>query len=160
MGRSSFTRWATAQQPDPVFKLLEHEPATGSKFRRDAVTSGVPINLRYDQLSDEQKKYLKSQYEAMGDNDEPPYPENGLTRIMRELHAAQKILLVDGDLRLHINVDAQGKATSAVVVKSVDPSMDNYAAGVFLRAKYKPAMCKGVPCPQQYPFAMRFETEY
>ncbi len=141
--------------------LKEGEARTGSKFRDTAVRSGgVPFNLTYDKLTEEQKNILKAQYESMGQNDEPPFPESGLAGLMKEVHQAQKILLVRGKLRLHASVNAAGKATSVAVIDSVDSRMDTYVAGVLMRTKFKPAVCNGVPCAQEYLFAMTFDIKY
>ena len=152
---------ASAQERNEQYTLKEHEAKTGSKFRSTAVRSeNIPINLPYDELTEKQKKILKAPYESMGENDEPPFPERGLASIFKEVHDAQKILFVRGNLRLHASINAEGKATSVSVIESVDSRMDVYVAGILMRAKFKPARCNGVPCAQAYLFAMAFSWEY
>ena len=152
---------ASADDVKPQYSLKDHEARTGSKFRRNVVQGEtIPFNLPYEKLTEEQKAILKARYEAMGPNDEPPFPEHGLMDIMKELHEAEKILRVRGHMRLHANINAEGKATSVSVITSVDPRMDMYIAGVLMRTKFKPALCNGVPCAQEYLFAMTFTIEY
>jgi len=144
-----------AQEKTEQHSLKDDEARTGSKFRRSVIKSGgIPFNLTYEQLSEEQKNMLKSRYESMGPNDEPPFPEKGRLAMMKEVYEAQKVLDVRGTMTLLANVDAQGKATAVRVVESVDPRMDMYVAGILIRTKFKPARCNGVPCAQDFVFDM------
>lgn len=150
-----------AQERNEQHTIKDGEARTGSKFRDVAVRSGgIPFNLTYGQLTAEQKSQLKSAYESMGDDDEPPFPAAGLAPIMKEVHQAQKILRVRGDLRLHARVNAEGKVTTVAVAKSVDSRMDTYVAGILMRTKFKPAMCGGVACAQEYLFMTEFGVNY
>jgi hypothetical protein len=93
---------ARAQELAPKFTIKDTEATTGSKFKRDVVTSNnIPLNLPYEKLNDFQKGILKSPYELMGPDDEPPFPLNGLAAILTEMSEAQKILQVRGKFTLH-----------------------------------------------------------
>jgi len=150
---------AAQDSTDPKYTIKDHEARTGSKFRRDVVRSeGLPLNLPYDKLSESQKNALKSRYEAMGPNDEPPFPETGLMAIMTELNEAQKILQVRGRMVLHAQVNAEGKVTTVAVAEPTGTRMDVYAAGVLMRSKFKPARCDGVACNQDYLFEVNWDV--
>ena len=157
---SMFVGLTHAQESTPKFSIKDSEAKTGSKFRRDVVTStAVPLNLPFEKLTEEQKAVLKAPYESMGPDDEPPFPAGGLAAIVTEMSEAQKILQVQGNLRLHAMIDSTGKATAVSVVESVDRQFDVYVSGILMRAKFKPARCAGVPCSQEYLFAWKLTLE-
>ena len=148
---------ALAQDRQDQHTLKDGEARTGSKFRDVLVRSaGVPLNLRYDQLTAEHKAILKAPYASMGDDDEPPFPAAGLAALLSEVQQAGSILEARGLMRLHANVNAQGKVTTIAVMKSVDSRLDMYVAGLLMRTPFKPARCRGEPCAQEYLFAMDF----
>src|SRR5258708_12304514 len=93
----------------------------------------------------------------MAENDEPPFPIDGLGPLYKAIAEVHKQLLrtrfglgVNGLLALHVQVDSQGRATSVSAYRSPDPEMTKYAAAVATLPKYKPALCGG------HPFAMLF----
>lgn len=144
---------AQAQEAAPQFSIKDSEARTGSKFRREIATSTrVPLNLRYEQMSPQQQADLKAPYEQMGPNDEPPFPAQGLKAVVSEMIEAQKILQVQGQLRLHAQINAQGRVTSVAIMESVDRQFDAYVAGILSRTRFKPALCAGQPCSQDYLF--------
>lgn len=150
---------AQDQKPEPERQekhtLKAGEARTGSKFRDVLVRSGgVPLNLRYDQLTDEQKAILKAPYASMGEGDEPPFPAAGLAAMYSESQKAAQVLHARGQMRLHAHVNAQGKVTTVAVMQSVDSRLDMYVAGVLMRTPFKPALCQGEPCAQDYLFQL------
>jgi len=152
---------ASAQESAPreSFKLKDADTRLGTNLARDVVTgSPVPLNKRYADLTAEQQRIVKSEYESMGENDEPPYPINGLAPIFRAIHQGQKKVLAEGPLVLYVDIDATGEATSVSIVQSPDPDLGKYAAGILLLHKYKPALCNGVACKMQFPFRVTMKT--
>jgi hypothetical protein len=119
----------------------------------------VPPEKSYAQLTPEQKRSVKGNYDKMPDADEPPYPLNGLASILRASEKLQHSLLVRGELSMAATIDAHGNATSVEVYKSPDPQMAKAMAGVLMLEKYKPAVCNGSPCQMQYPFRMNFHVD-
>ena len=95
---------------------------------------------------------MKSQYDKMGDNDEPPFPLNGLRSIYKPVADAQQRLNAKGHLSMYVDVDSQGKPVSVSVFESPDPQMTKIAAAVLMLQDYKPAICNGQPCRMQFPF--------
>jgi hypothetical protein len=152
--------YATAQDQPEQHTLKDGEARTGSKFRDVLVRSGgIPLNMRCDQLNDEQKVQLKAPYANMGEGDEPPFPAAGLAAMLSEVQKAGAILYARGLMRMHANVNAQGKVTTVAVMKSIDSRLDMCVAGVLMRTPFKPALCRGEPCAQEYLFLMNFTVE-
>jgi hypothetical protein len=141
------------------YSIKQDEPSTGSTIRREIVIGGiVPFDKRYSELTVEQQRVLKSQYERMGDADEPPFPANGLRPIYQMLASGQQELRANGPLTIFVEVDSQGRATKVSVLQSPNPEMTKFAASVLLLEKYKPAVCNGIPCTMEFPFRITFES--
>jgi len=128
------------------------------KFNEVGVTK-VPMNRAWAQLNAEQKKVVKASYEAMAEDDEPPYPIAGTEELLRAAAAAQKRFLASGRLYVVVDVDAAGVANTASVIEAPSPEMGKFIAEAMLLQKYKPALCKGQPCKMQYPLAMDFQVK-
>ncbi len=146
-------------QSAPRYSLKQDQADTGSNIRRDVVAGSViPLDKRYSELTPEQQAFVKSQYEQLGPNDEPPFPIDGLGPIYKAIAAAQQKLLVSGNLTVAVEVNNQGEATSVSVLRSPDPQMVKFVASVLMLQKYKPASCGGIPCKMQFPFRITFQT--
>jgi hypothetical protein len=151
---------AQSQTAPPAFSIKESEPRLGSRIKRNiAWSTTIPLNFRYHELSAEQRQAFHLNYEQIADGDEPPFPADGLRPIVEALSKAQRKLLVKGDLRLLVDVDANGDAISVSAVGSPSPEMTKVAASVLLLTKYKPALCAGQACKMQYPFNLSFRLE-
>jgi len=150
---------AYERPPLARYSIKQDVPSTGSTIRREIVIGGiVPFDKPYSELTVEQQRILKSQYERMGDADEPPFPVNGLRPIYLMLASGQQDLRVNGPLTIFVGVDSQGRATKVSVFQSPNPEMTKFAASVLLLEKYKPAVCNGIPCPMEFPFRITFES--
>ncbi len=150
-----------ADDTRPRYSLKQDQPDIGTNIKRDIVGgSVVPLDKGYAELSPEEQAYVKSQYEQMGPNDEPPFPINGLRPIYKMIAAGQQKLLVTGSMTLAVEVNSQGEAMSVSVLQSPDPEMARFAASVLMLQKYKPALCNGSPCKMQFPFRIAFATRY
>jgi len=150
-----------AEEPRQSYSIKEGEPSTGSNIKRNIVDgSVVPLNKRYAELTPEEQALVKSQYEQMGPNDEPPFPLNGLGPIYKAIAAGQDKFVVTGKMVLLVSVDSKGDATSVSVLSSPDPEMTQFAASVLMLQKYKPALCDGTPCAMQYPFRISLKKRF
>ena len=150
-----------AADPAPARYSLKAElPEPGSFIRRANVKgSSVPFEKSYDQLTAEQQAMVKSVYEQLGPDDEPPYPLKGVAPIYKAIARGQDRILARGDLTIVVDVDAQGDATSVSVLRAPDDEqMVHFAARVLMLQKYKPGRCAGVPCSMQFPLRMTFDT--
>jgi hypothetical protein len=131
---------------------------TGSHIPADAVTSSLPLDKRYSELTDEQRRRLKARYEEMKAGDEPPFPEAGLGSLLEPIYKGEKKLLESGPLKLNIYVDARGKGERVEVLASPSPETARFAAGIAMAIKWKPAMCDGRPCPMAFPLRVDIKS--
>src|SRR4051812_3459783 len=155
------TEMARADPPAAEFSMRGASPPVGSHIKRDhARAAKIPLNLKYSEMSAEQQRAVKGQYEAMAEADEPPFPSDGLRRILDQVLKANSKLLVDGPMELVVDVDENGDAMAVSVLRSSSPEMTNFAARVLMLTKYKPAICGGQRCRMQYPLNINFALEY
>jgi hypothetical protein len=150
---------AQEETPPPRYSIRQAEPEVGTHIPRNLVVGAMPFNKAYADLTQQQQSQLKSQYEQMGEGDEPPYPLKGTRAIYKALSDAQQKLLVTGNLYMLADVDSQGQATAVSVMQSPDPQMTQVAAAALLLERYKPARCGGVPCSMQFPLVITFEKK-
>jgi hypothetical protein len=149
------------------YSIKHDDPSTGTHVARDRIVGSIPLDKRYSELTREQQDALKSQYEQMAENDEPPFPVDGLGPLYKGIAEVHKQFLrrgfglgADGFLALHVQVDSQGKATSVSAYRSPDPEMTKYAATVAMLTKYKPAVCVGQPCAMIFPIRIELKSRH
>jgi hypothetical protein len=136
-----------------------HTSVTGSNIGAHNIGNlSVPANKTYAQLTPEEKMVVKESYEKMAKDDEPPYPLHGPEGIFRASEALQHKLLVRGELDLAVTIDSHGAATTVEVFKSPDAELTKAMASVLMLEKYKPAICKGVPCQMKFPFRVVYRV--
>lgn len=146
-----------AQAQQSQYNIKQDDPSTGTNLKRAVVNSGLPINKRYEQFTDEEKASLAQLYERLDEGDEPPFPKAGLRPIFEALRKAEDRYQARGDLSLIATIDANGDVTEVKSIGTLDASMVNFAASLLMLTKFKPAKCKGEACTMQYPFRMNFE---
>lgn len=145
--------------PPEQYGIKESSPPLGSHVRRDIIrVANVPINRSYEDLSAEQKKVLKSNYEAMPEADEPPFPSEGLLPIVKALAAKVDSLKIKpkGPITLYADIDSDGKVKTVAMSESPDPELTKIAAYTIMLQKFKPAKCHGTPCAMTFPFSAEF----
>ena len=147
-----------ADEARPRYSLKQDQPSTGTSIPREVLRGSVlPLDKGYREFSAAERSFVKSQYEAMEPNDEPPFPVNGLRPIYKLIATGQQKLLVTGRMVLVAEINEQGEATSVSAFQSPDPEMTKFVATVLMLQKYKPAVCNGSPCKMQFPFRMEFK---
>jgi hypothetical protein len=133
------------------------EVPTGSHLGKDVVTGiAVPPGASYGELTRDQKRIIKSQYDPMADGDEPPYPLHGQGEIIDAIVKAARYYQPEGLLKLIATISPAGTVEGVSVVTSPDSRMTLAAARIVAAAKYKPAICGGIPCKMDYAFSMNF----
>jgi hypothetical protein len=148
---------AVAQTARAEYGIKEEDPHTGGLIRRAAICcSRIPINRRYEELTDAEKAILNENYEKVDPGDEPPFPSDGLKPIYEALYRAQMKLLTEGELKLVVSVGPDGQATTVKALGSPSPEMTRFASSVMLLTRFKPARCHGQPCAMQFPFTFNF----
>jgi hypothetical protein len=152
------TAWSMAHsQADGPFSLRQDFRSAAAIKDVIAHAAKIPLRKRYGEMTSEEKAVIRRFYTEMGPDDEPPFPEAGMERLIRTLHDAQSHLRVNGNLYLVADVDSKGDVQSVAAYGSPDPDMTKFAASVIVLEKFKPALCAGTPCAQKFPFSLRFE---
>ena len=147
---------ATAQTDKYQVKDDAH---TGSIIKRNlATSSSIPLDKAYSEMTPEQQGVLKSQYEKMGPNDEPPFPIHGLKPIIEAIVKANAKFRDIGALYFLVDVTEKGEAKSVSIVDSTSEEMKQFVSQVLFLTKYKPALCATTPCSQQYAFRFNIKN--
>lgn len=140
--------------PDKLYSLKVYAPIA-SALAPDAASGGVvPMNLGYAQLTPEQKRLVNSQFPALEEGDEPPYPLHGLRKFYAAIARAGGKFNAVGEVRVYVTVGADGRAVSASSVGLDDEKMRYFAAAAAMAQEYKPAVCRGKPCQMVYGFRL------
>jgi hypothetical protein len=149
---------AQDETPKPGFTAKEDRPRTGSNIKRDTVWGGgLPYDKTYAELTPDQQRMLKSRYLEMGEGDEPPYPLDGMGPLLKALGKANEIARDGlGKLELEVLVDATGTVTKVDVLQSPGAKLAQYAGHIGMLTKFKPAVCKGMPCAMGFPVVLNF----
>lgn len=158
---AALTSSAVSAQPVEAsrYSLKALRPEGGKLYRDTLIEGGaLPFDKRYEELTAPQRDMLKSQYERMAENDEPPYPSEGLAQIYRAVHAAQQKRLANGTLSVLVDIDSSGTPVSAAVYQTPDPDLGTFVAAVLLRQRFKPGVCGGSPCAMVYPFRVELRV--
>jgi len=134
-----------------TYGLKETEPRVGSQIRAEIVRSTIPFDKTYDQLSVEQREALRSNYDKLGANDEPPFPLDGLAEIGRELVRLESSGQYRGPLIMTVRIDDKGEAQSTAVYKTPNDDFSKSVAIVAMKVRYKAAKCEGKPCAMDFP---------
>lgn len=141
---------------DKSFKTREDEAQLGTYFRRVNGSGSLPSNVGWEMLTAEEKEQFRSQYPALEEGDDPPYPEHGPAGIYKVVRAAGGKYGDSGELRLNVLVGADGTAKQVVKLGDFDAEATRYVASAAMAEHYKPAKCHGAPCEMMYPLHVKF----
>lgn len=140
---------AAGAKTDAIYKFKD-VPRTGSHVARNVAFSPVPFDKRYADLSAAQREVVRSAYENMADNDEPPFPAYGLNPIFRLLARLDPTLVRGGPLRATVMVGPDGKPVSVRVLDAPNEFLTGFVGNALMLQDYKPAICAGQPCGQEF----------
>jgi hypothetical protein len=143
--------FSVATLAQTVYAIKESDSRTGSSTLVEILRSPIPFDRKYDELTPEQKEVLRSKYDQLGANDEPPFPEEGMAQIGKEIAKLETARKYRGPLIMTVRVDANGEAQSTAVYKTPDDGFAKAIAIVVMKAHYKPAKCDGKPCAMDFP---------
>ncbi|WUR15533.1 hypothetical protein E7V67_010660 [[Empedobacter] haloabium] len=135
------------------------QPRTGSHIRRNVAFAQIPFDKRYADLSDAQKSVLRAGYERMDANDEPPFPVNGLSPMFRALARLEKSDIRPGPIKAAVSVDQAGQPLTVRILAAPSEYLGDYVARLLLLERYKPALCGGQPCGQDFLLAATLADE-
>jgi hypothetical protein len=139
--------------------VLPESDAADRRVWRKGVAWSLPLNKKWDELTEAQRLTVRRCYEALGDADEPPYPANGMQDLAIGYEQLQKAALASGTLTGAVLVDKHGRAQNVEIFETPDPALNNPVAFIAMKAKYKPAKCSGQPCAMQFPISIAFKLE-
>ncbi len=142
------------------YRMKEEDARTGTLLKRDNARLSLPPEKTYAELSGTDKARLRDMYENMGPDDEPPFPARGYRSLMRAMSTVQEKLQVAGTVDMGVIVGPDGRASEIKVYGSSDPQLTTVIANVLVLEKYKPALCRGTPCTQEFPFRMNFTLRH
>lgn len=120
---------------------------------------GVPLNLRWEQLSDEQKAVVRGWYVDMPAGDEPPYPRAGLRPVIEAVWRGQRRMLETGDLLVVATVDGRGEVQEVQAFGTPNKALIDYISRVVIQTRFKPAVCGGTPCRMDFPLKVQLQVE-
>lgn len=138
----------------------EGDAPAGTLLRRDNARLGLPPDKTYAELSGTDKARVRAMYDNMAPGDEPPFPARGYRGLLRAMSAVQAQLQVAGTVDMGVIVDADGRASEIKVYGTCDPQLTTAIASVLVLETYKPALCHGMPCTQEFPFRMQFAPRH
>ena len=141
---------ATAQ---PAFTLKD--TFTGSIIALDVASAAIPFDKTWAELTPQQQEIVRSDYESMAAEDEPPFPLHGLKRIVLPVAKRADSTGDFGKLVASVTIDGEGNPHDVVVYKSPSKELTAIAAAGLIDTKFKPAACKGQPCTMA--FVLRVE---
>jgi hypothetical protein len=134
-----------------MYGIKESDPKVGTRVRVEIVRSPIPFDKKFDELTPEQMQVLRSKYNELGANDEPPFPVEGMQGIGKEIARLEAAKQFHGPLVMTVKVDEKGDGKTVAVYKSPDDDFAHSVAVVLMMSKYKPAKCSGKPCAMDFP---------
>ncbi|WEF35040.1 hypothetical protein [Pseudoduganella chitinolytica] len=147
---------AAAQDTTYAFR---DQPRTGSHLRRNVAFAPIPFDKRYADLSDAQKGIVRAAYERMAADDEPPFPVNGLAPIFRALARLEKGAVHPGPIKASVTVDPAGMPLAVRILTAPGDDLGDFVGRLLLLQRYKPALCAGRPCGQEFLLAATLTDE-
>lgn len=116
----------------------------------------LPPEKSYEQFSDSEKAIAKAPYEAMGANDEPPYPIKGSKELLAAMRVIGNVFQLSGKTSMMVSINSAGSAESVSLLKTDELEATRYISSVLMLQKYKPARCNGIPCAGNYLWKVNF----
>ena len=126
----------------------------GTKFRPVEVSSPIPFDKSYSEMSEEEQNIFRENYGVLAANEVPPFPSEGMGAIYRPIIKAHRDIARAGKLFLVAMIDESGKVENVSVYESPHPSMTKYASTVLFNTKFDAAVCGQSTCKMEFPFEM------
>ena len=127
----------------PIYTITQREPVFASE--------PPSFNSDWYGLSKEQKLVVKGLYVNLTEDDEPPYPTEGMGDLVENIRLIASQLGSVGLLRIEAKIGANGKVETVNVLEAPDAELGKRAAGVVFRARYKAALCAKQACAMVLP---------
>jgi hypothetical protein len=143
-------------EPPAVYSVKDI--VVGTMIPQAVITSAVPFDKTYAQMSAEQKAVLAQDYESLAPGDEPPYPALGLGHVSSYMVRFAEMTDVTGPLVATVEVSPEGKARNVAVYRSPDPRLTSMVTTLLANESYKPGKCGGAPCAMSYVMRVDFPS--
>ncbi|MDP9108492.1 MAG: energy transducer TonB [Pseudomonadota bacterium] len=121
-----------------------------------ATITSLSFDLTYAELSAAQQMLFKHYYVAMGEQDEPPYPVDGLKAIYQPITQAQARLGMQGQLDAEVTVADDGVPMDVKFYRSPNAALTKFVANLAMITRFKPGLCNGQPCKMGFPIRVTF----
>ena len=127
---------------------------TGSNISRPATfSSPFPFDRMYAEFTAEQKALVRDQYKNMTDQEEPPWPKNGLRPLYQE--ANRNLYSVKGRIEAApimavAHVDEKGEVKEVRMFKTPDADTTTAVSAALFRTQFKPALNNGKPVAMDF----------
>jgi len=118
----------------------------------------LPFDKPYEKLTAAEKNLVRSKYENLGPNDEPPYPLDGMRAISEDVVKVQKRVLANGRFQAAARVETDGHASKVSIYALPDERVKEILSWILLKTKYKPGKCNGKPCAMDFLVDFNLET--
>jgi hypothetical protein len=146
---------ASAEAP-AIYSLKDQ--VLGTLIPQPVITSAVPFDKTYAQMSAEQKAVIAQDYEALPPGDEPPYPAFGLAHLSSYMMRYAQKTDTTGPLMATVDVGPDGTARSVSVYRSPDANLTRMVTTLLANETYKPGKCGGSPCAMTYVLRLNFPS--
>lgn len=105
------------------------------------------------------KSRFRTLFHGLTETDEPPCPMWGMEDLLIRARQAQTKYRSTGDLRMMINVSADGTPTKVDVLDSPSVEIHMAALAFGMELRFSPASCAGQPCAMSFPVHLRFDAQ-
>ena len=148
---------ATAQPQEEYHVLGKRQ--TGSRIRPEIITSLIPLDKTYAELSETDKTYIRANYENMPADDEPPFPLKGLNDIWVPVGKTFQRNDQIGEVVAIASVNAEGKVEKVSMYKTTSTDITRMVSAALFATEFKPGLCSGEPCAMDFILEGRLNIE-
>jgi hypothetical protein len=148
--------WSTAYAADAeTYRYRDNESVpVGSNIPRSVtLSSKLPFDRSFAELTPEQKALVRGQYNNLNDPDAPPWPESGLRTIFKELNRDLinlRAKVEPGRVMAVARVDERGQVQSVQVYKTPNDAATAAVSRALVHVPFKPAMRDGKPVAMDF----------
>lgn len=136
-------------------------PRSAPLIRRDMHGVASPaLNKRYALLSEQEKRAAREEYDGMMPGDEPPFALHGLGHIRQLLLLVKDNAAEQGRLSMVVKVNSRGEVSAIEVLRSPSKLVTTIAARALMAEKFKPGICRGVPCAMEFAYRVNLSGEH
>lgn len=146
---------ACAAGLEPVV-YSQKDTTVGTMIPQAYLTSTVPFDRTWAQLSAAQKAVIAADYDSLPAGDEPPFPRYGLAHLVEPANKFFQTWSWSGPFVAGVSIDATGAVKEIKVFDSPNPDMTRVIAALLLNEPFKPATCGGEACARDFVLRLAF----